>query len=194
MSKTSTEPSYEAIDVSDDEAMEELIQDLRLKSPKNAVVIVNSNNGFAVNENGEYLFIPYALPNGKSQKSVKKEWLPVPFVLWDLFSSNEKENLFNNGSVSFLNEDYLKEMFSIVYNPDLYKLYKHVIDSKLRELRDQDLSYEVSIEPLEIVSAKTLSKNNQHVRPYGRGKKTRKIKRKHRKKSSRHRKKTKHYL
>jgi hypothetical protein len=179
MSKT----SYEPTDESDDEQMEELRQNLGLKSSKNAVVIVNSNNGFAVNENGEYLFIPYALPNRKSQKSVKKELLPVPFVLWDSFTSNNKKNLFDNGSVSFQNEDYLKEMFSIEYNPDLYKLYKHVIDSKLRELRDQDLSYEVSIEPLEIVSAS-----------YGRGKKTRKIKRKHRKKSLRHRKKTKHYL
>lgn len=178
MSKTSTEPSYEAIDVSDDEAMEELIQDLRLKSPKNAVVIVNSNNGFAVNENGEYLFIPYELPNGKSQKSVKKEWLPVPFVFWELFSSNEKENLFNNGSVSFLNEDYLKEMFSIKKNADLYK---RVIDSKLR---DQKIPFEVSIEQ---------SNNNPHIQSYGRGKKTRKFKRRHRKKSSRHRKKTKHY-
>ena len=178
MSKT----SYEAIDGSDDEQMEELRQNLGLKSSKNAVVIVNSNNGFAVNENGEYLFMPYALPYGKSQKYVKKELLPVPFVLWDSFKSNEKENLFNNGSVSFLNEDYLKEMFSIEYNPNLYKLYKHVIDSKLR---DQNIPFEVSIEQ---------SKNNPHVRPYGRGKKTRKIKRKHRKKSLRHRKKTKHYL
>jgi len=178
MPKTSNEPT----DESDEEEMEELRQDLRLKPSKNAVVIVNSDNGFAVNEKGEYLFMPYIWPYGKSQKSFRKKLLPVPFVLWNSFTSNNKENLFDNGSVSFLNEDHLKEMFSIEYNPDLYKQYKHVIDSKLR---DQKLPYEVSIEQ---------SNNNPHVRPYGRGKKTRKIKRRHRKKSSRHRKKTKHYL